>query len=85
MVEQFLADNSTDILYQHASDVKWVPYNKFHFGDYPKVLNKMGDMGNRESFSEVFTKLSQSTSSENGLSFLTRWSNESAEAGSRAL
>ena len=30
MIDQFLSDNSTDILYQHASDVKWEPYNKLH-------------------------------------------------------
>ena len=27
MVEQHLSDNSTDILFQQASDVLWVPYN----------------------------------------------------------
>ena len=37
MVDQFLSDNSTDILYQHASDVKWVPYNKLQVGNYDKV------------------------------------------------
>ena len=34
MVDQFLSDNSTDILYQHASDVKWEPYNKLHVANY---------------------------------------------------
>ena len=37
MVDQFLADNSTDIQYQHASYVKWVPYNKLHVANYDKV------------------------------------------------
>ena len=37
MVDQFLSDNSTEILYQHAPDVKWVPYNKLHVGNYDKV------------------------------------------------
>ncbi len=33
MVDRFLSDNSTDILYQHASNVTWVPYNKLHVGN----------------------------------------------------
>ena len=37
MVDQFLSDNSSDILYQHAYDVKWVPYNKLHVGNYERV------------------------------------------------
>jgi hypothetical protein len=37
MVEQYLSDNSTDILFQSAADVTWVPYNKFHVGDYAKA------------------------------------------------
>ena len=37
MIDQFLSDNSTDILYQHGSDVKWEPYNKLHFANYEKV------------------------------------------------
>ena len=39
MIDQILPDNlnSTDILYQHASDVKWLPYNKLHVGNYDKV------------------------------------------------
>ncbi len=36
-MDQFIADNSTDILYQHASDVTWVPCNKLHVGNYEKV------------------------------------------------
>ena len=36
MVDQFLSDISTDILYHHASYVKWVPYNKVHVGNYYK-------------------------------------------------
>ena len=28
MVEQHLSDNSTDILFQQACNVKWIPYNK---------------------------------------------------------
>ena len=55
MGDQFLSDNSTDILYQHASDVKWVPYNKVHAGNYEKahydtksdvVVVKVGSQGN---------------------------------------
>ncbi len=37
MVEQFLSDNSTDILFKSALDVKWVVYNKLHVGNYSKV------------------------------------------------
>ncbi len=37
MVEQFLSDSSTDILFILASDVKWTVYNKFHVGNYSKV------------------------------------------------
>ena len=37
MIDQFLSDNSTDILYQHASDVKWEPYNKLHVANYKWV------------------------------------------------
>ena len=37
MIDQFLSDNSTDILYQHASDVKWEPYNKLHVASYERV------------------------------------------------
>jgi hypothetical protein len=37
MVEQYLSDNSTDILFQSAADVTWVTYNKFHVGDYEKA------------------------------------------------
>ena len=36
-MDQFLSDNSTDKLYQHDSDVKWIPYNKLHVGNYEKV------------------------------------------------
>ncbi len=44
MVDQFLSDK-TDILYQHASDVTWVPYNKVHVGNYEKVhYNTMSDV-----------------------------------------
>ena len=37
MLDQFLSDNSTDILYQHASDVKWEPYKKLHVANYERV------------------------------------------------
>ena len=37
MIDQFLSDNSTDILYQHAFDVKWEPYNKLHVANYERV------------------------------------------------
>jgi len=37
MIDQYLMDNSTDILYQHASDVKWEPHNKLHVANYDKV------------------------------------------------
>ena len=36
MIDQFLSDNSTDILYQHASDVKSEPYNKLHVANYER-------------------------------------------------
>jgi hypothetical protein len=37
MVEKHLMDNSTDMLFQHPSNVKWVPFNKFHVENYDKV------------------------------------------------
>ncbi len=37
MVEQFLSDNSTDILYKIPSDVKWIPYNKLHIANYTRA------------------------------------------------
>ncbi len=37
MVEQHSSDNSTDILFQQASNVNWVPYNKLHVSNYRKV------------------------------------------------
>jgi hypothetical protein len=37
MADQFLSDNSTDILYQHDFDIIWVPYNKLHVDNYDKV------------------------------------------------
>ena len=37
MIDQFLSDNSTDILNQHASEVKWEPYNKLHVANYTRV------------------------------------------------
>ncbi len=37
MVEQHLSDNSTDILFQQGSDVKWVQYNKLHVSNYCKA------------------------------------------------
>ena len=45
MVEQHLSDNSTDILFQQASEVIWVPYNKLHVSNYSKVHHdKMSDV-----------------------------------------
>ncbi len=45
MVEQFLSDNSTDILFKSASDAKWVVYNKLHVANYSKVHhNKVSDV-----------------------------------------
>ena len=45
MVEQHLSDNSTDILFQQASNVTWVPYNKLHVSNYSKVHHdKMSDV-----------------------------------------
>ena len=38
MVEQHLSDNSTDILFQQASEVIWVPYNKLHVSNYRKSI-----------------------------------------------
>ncbi len=37
MVDQFLSDHSTDVLYQNSSYVTWVPYKKSHVGNYEKV------------------------------------------------
>ncbi len=45
MMDQFLSDNSTDILYQHASGIIWVPCNKQHVGNYEKVhYDTMSDL-----------------------------------------
>ncbi len=45
IVEQFLSDNTTDILFKSASDVKWILYNKLHVGNYSKVHHdKVSDM-----------------------------------------
>ena len=45
MVEKHLSDNSTDILFQQASDVIWVTYNKLHVSNYRKVHHdKMSDV-----------------------------------------
>ncbi len=37
MVKKHLIDDSTELLFQSPSDVKWVPYNKFRLGNYDKV------------------------------------------------
>ena len=37
MVEQYQSDNSTDILLRSPSDVKWIPYNRLHIGNYTRV------------------------------------------------
>jgi hypothetical protein len=37
MIKQYLLDNSADVLFQSAFYAKWVPYNKFHVGNYAKV------------------------------------------------
>jgi hypothetical protein len=37
MVENHFIDNSPDMLFQFPSNVKWVPYKKFHVGNYDKV------------------------------------------------
>ena len=45
MMEKHVMDNSTDMLFQHPSNVKWVPYNKFHVGNYDKVhYDKISDV-----------------------------------------
>ena len=44
-MEQYLSDNSTDILFQQGSDVTWVPYNTPHVSNYRKVHHdKMSDV-----------------------------------------
>ena len=37
MVEQYQSDNSTDILFRPSSDVKWIPYNRLHIGNYMSI------------------------------------------------
>ncbi len=37
MLEQHSGDNSSDILFQQASDVIRVPYNKLHVSNYHKI------------------------------------------------
>ena len=62
MVNQFLSDNSTDILYQHASDVKWEPYNKLHVANYKMVhYNTKSDVVVLKSLSKenTFTRAIQ--------------------------
>jgi hypothetical protein len=52
MVEQHLSDNSTDMLFQQAFDVIWLPYNKLHVSNYRKVHHdKMNHPSNMEQVS----------------------------------
>ncbi len=45
VMEKHLMDNSIDMLFQHPFNVKWVPYNKFHIGNYDKVhYDKISDV-----------------------------------------
>jgi hypothetical protein len=37
MVEQYISDDSTHILFKSAMDVIWIIYNKLHVGNYSKV------------------------------------------------
>jgi hypothetical protein len=65
MVEQFLSDNSTDILFKAASDVKWVVYNKLHVGNYSKVHHdKVSDVIVLQVYSQenTFTRVLMHTS-----------------------
>ncbi len=40
-----MSDNSTDILFQQASNVIWAPYNELHVNNYRKVHHdKMSDV-----------------------------------------
>ena len=37
MIEKYQSDQSTDILFQTESDVKWIPYNPLHISNYTRV------------------------------------------------
>jgi hypothetical protein len=59
----FLSDNSTVILYQHASNVTWMPYNKLHVDNYEKVhYDEMSDVVVLKVMSQdnTYTRASQS-------------------------
>jgi hypothetical protein len=63
MVEKYLMDTSKDMLFQHPSDVKWVPYNNFYVGNYNKVhYDKIRDAMVLQVVSEsnTFTRTSMS-------------------------
>ena len=37
MTEKYQSDQATDILFRTESDVKWIPYNPLHIGNYTRV------------------------------------------------
>ena len=37
MIEKYQSDQSTDILFQTESNVKWIPYNPLHISNYTRV------------------------------------------------
>ncbi len=41
IVEKHLIDDSTDMLFQSPSNVKRVPYNKFHVENYDKGMDML--------------------------------------------
>jgi hypothetical protein len=68
MVEKHLIDNSTDMLFQSPSYVKWVPYNKFHGGNYDKV--------HYDNISDVMVLLVVSESNTYTCTSMSRWQHD---------
>ena len=71
MVEQYLSDNSTDILFQSAANVTWVPYNKFHVGDYEKA--------HHDKISDVVVLLLNSKENTFTLAIMHKWTMDRLE------
>ena len=69
MIEKYQSDQSTDILFQTESNVKWIPYNPLHISNYTRVhFDPASDlMVMRVNTAEVNArKLGQRTTSTHG-------------------
>ena len=62
MIEKYLSDMSTDILFRTESDMKWIPKNRLHIGNYTRVhYDITSDMMVLRVYMEVntFTQVTQ--------------------------